>query len=346
VRLIDNGIIQIVRRFGAVGGMESYAYNLSEELARRGHKVSVLCENVETDSIAANVSVIPLGPSHSKHRWRAMLDFRTAVDQFFESYSSETRRLVHSHERTAWHQVTTFHGPPMKNPSKWYQFRSRRIKVWDQLEEAEVLGRRVASVVPVSSRIAAMLAQKYPRLEEKLVTIAPGTNRGDSQLFQPCQFPLHILFAGKEWKRKGLSKAVDIVAHLRREGFDVTLDIYGVARDVLPKKWGRSDFLSIKGWVAEVPYGSYDLLLHPAKEEPFGMVIAESLANGCRALVSTNCGALDLQHQGCLALNIEEADEVWANELLKLCACVPAQQPPRTWANVSSDYEMLVYSCL
>ena len=41
---MNRRIIQIVRRFGPVGGMEEYAWQLTCALAKTGHPVEVLCE--------------------------------------------------------------------------------------------------------------------------------------------------------------------------------------------------------------------------------------------------------------------------------------------------------------
>ena len=85
---------------------------------------------------------------------------------------------------------------------------------------------------------------------------------------------------GREWKRKGLQKAVEVCQALS-EKFSVGLDVFGVSTNDLPRELKRS-FVNYRGHQAQIPFMEYDLLIHPAVSEPFGMVVIESLSNGCR----------------------------------------------------------------
>ena len=44
---MSRSVVQVVRRFGCVGGMESYVWFLSHELIRLGYQVVVVCEECE-----------------------------------------------------------------------------------------------------------------------------------------------------------------------------------------------------------------------------------------------------------------------------------------------------------
>lgn len=347
MHLIDRGVVQIVRRFGPVGGMESYAYHLSQELARRGHKVFVLCESVEatSDQIDPSINLVTLEKSAAKRRWRAMLDFRSAVDGFFQRYPSEALKVVHSHERTAWHHVTTFHGPPMTTRLKWYQFSSRRRRAWNQLEFEELVGNRVRVIVPVSSFVEQILKEKYSNaLNAAIVPVLPGVERAMSRLFSECSEGIRAVFVGKEWKRKGLEKVFHVVQLLRASNIEISLDIYGPEASELPFRIRSSRYVCCKGWVSPIPYQDYDVIVHPARSEPYGMCIAEALNEGCRALVSEHCGVIDLNHPGCWCISLTESDLLWANQVRSLCSISPMQQPIRTWQNVAFEYEESVYN--
>ena len=52
-------VVQIVRRFGPVGGMEKYVYELCLALDRLGCEVAVICESVECDSPKFRVLQVP-----------------------------------------------------------------------------------------------------------------------------------------------------------------------------------------------------------------------------------------------------------------------------------------------
>ena len=61
-------IIQIVRRFGPVGGLEGYAWQLARALAARSLAVAVVCETDESEFIKG-VAVTALGKMRPKPRW-------------------------------------------------------------------------------------------------------------------------------------------------------------------------------------------------------------------------------------------------------------------------------------
>jgi len=146
-------IVQIVRRFGPVGGMESYVWHLSQELVRLGCSVTVLCENNESPTKDVNLKIVCLPRARARPRWLALLKFSNRVAEYVERHAL-SGSVIHSHERTSVHQVTTFHGPPfahIKNKPFW---KLLSVRVWAHLwlEKREILGAQVKAVIPNSVR--------------------------------------------------------------------------------------------------------------------------------------------------------------------------------------------------
>ena len=50
-------IIHIVRRFGCVGGMESYVWNLTHELIKQDVQVEIICEETLANLIRESQSI-------------------------------------------------------------------------------------------------------------------------------------------------------------------------------------------------------------------------------------------------------------------------------------------------
>mgnify|MGYP003423203698 CR=1 FL=1 len=101
-----------------------------------------------------------------------------------------------------------------------------------------------------------------------------------------------IGFVGKEWQRKGLPLAVAVVKQLRRTRPDLQFVVIGpAAGDVqhLFADWQGGYVL--KGWSDKAHYAEFDVLLHPAKAEPYGMVISEAMAARVPVVISSACGA-------------------------------------------------------
>jgi len=312
-------LVQIVRRYGAVGGMERYVWEMSREMAALGHHVTILCEQVMTESIPAGVHIVELGSIAPKPRWLAHLRFSAKVSAWAAAHQSEAL-IIHSHERTGIHQFTTFHGPPFATVKRkpWWQRISPRIYANLWLEQREVCGPQVKAIIPNSALIANALRQYYPSIDTRLVApIAPGVSEIPVRPDRPV--PPHggvIGFVGKEWKRKGLDIAVKIVAEVRKQRPDLEFIVAGPAPDDIRhlfQDW-HSGF-TLLGETDSTPlYQQFDLLLHPARQEPYGMVIAEARTAGVPVLVSDACGiASELNEH--IVLNINADIHVWANAL-------------------------------
>ena len=128
-------IVHIVRRFGCVGGMESYVWNLTHELVRIGLQVEIICEETfgEFDS---SILIHRILKSQPKPRWKSMKRFRRLVSEYIDNHFHEQSALIHSHERSNCHHVTTFHGPPISDKNLLHNlFTTRRVAAWKQMEK-------------------------------------------------------------------------------------------------------------------------------------------------------------------------------------------------------------------
>ena len=302
--------LHVVRRYGPVGGMENYVYHLTQELVKQDQSVIVLCEqDCRDETIAptpsvASVTVVVLGNGYRKPRWLAQWGFSKRVSRYLALNSDpfdngSHHYIVHSHERTASHHVTTFHGPPFANRKKrWLDFLSPRIHMWSWLERRELLGSQVRAILPNSPLIAEQLRALYPAINKKIRLPAyPGVDKRFSNR-QAKDNSNVVGFLGREWKRKGLDIAVRVVEQLRRQDPDIHFVVAGCdASEIahLFQGWPKSSY-SLMGWIDDSiqVLEKISLILHPARVEPFGMVIAEANAAGLPVVVSQNCGAAAL----------------------------------------------------
>ena len=300
-------VAHVVRRYGPVGGMERYVWELTHALSKLGVNVTVVCEKCFA-APEFNIKVVEFGEVKPKPRWLAMLRFSRNVRKW--NNSSGKDYLIHSHERTGIHQITTIHGPSIKNrKKKLLDFLSIRIKAWEWLEKREVLGRQVLRVLPNSELVRADLIKHYPEVATHLGPIAhPG-------VIVSNEAPLRnvgsrtIGFIGKEWKRKGLPQAIKIFEEIYRSDPSARFLVAGAdVEEVQPLFTGLPDgSYDLLGWI-ESPefFGKINTLVHPAKDEPFGMVIAEALESGVPVVISDVCGVashLNEQHGYILPLD-------------------------------------------
>jgi len=85
----------------------------------------------------------------------------------------------------------------------------------------------------------------------------------------------------------------------------------------------------------------FDVLLHPAAKEPFGMVITEAMAAQTRVVVSHVCGAASEVTAACgEVVKLESVVNVWAAAVERqLRVDVAPPMYTRGWRDVAREYE-------
>ncbi len=340
--------LHIVRQFGPVGGMERYVWELTHALRSLGQEVSVLCEaSLETPD--PKIHVTQLGAIKAKPRWLSMMRFSGSVTAAIRQMNLEKDCIIHSHERTDVHRVTSFHGPSILSRKKGVLDKlSPRLLAWEFLEKRELASSRVKAVLPNSLIVSNQLKALYPgitsRIEEPMY---PGVA---TSFFPAPKRPgtKTIGFIGREWRRKGLEFAADVVNEMRMQDSEVNFLVAGCPKEEVKhlfKDWQGGHHLV--GWCEpEVFYRQIDLLILPSRNEPFGMVVAEANASNVPVVISKQCGIAPLIHsdQGiALPLN-ETAPSQWIKECQRLMisrAKIPSLN--LTWTNLAKQHMSLYH---
>lgn len=328
--------LHIVRQYGPVGGMENYVWELTHALVRAGQQVRVVCEQCFAEA-DPEIEMVELGAIRPRPRWLAQLKFSRKVSHYVDSVEL-LDTIIHSHERSAVHQVTTFHGPPFLDRKKRaLDLLSPRIHTWTYLEKREVCGGQVSAVLPNSVLIGDQLKRFYPAATDRILEpaypgVAPSFLAIKSQSVGKT-----IGFLGREWKRKGLDIAVAIVARLRLEDPEIKLLVAGCDPAEIKHLFaGWKGGHELLGWVGPEDFlAKINLLIHPARAEPFGMVIAEANAAGIPVIVSNQCGIASLitGKQG-EVIPLEDRDR-W------VAACLKALQEKRSVVSLSLSWDEL-----
>ncbi|HEX5336908.1 MAG TPA: glycosyltransferase family 4 protein [Gallionella sp.] len=285
-------IIHIVRRYGPVGGMERYVWETTRELAKLGHRIIVVCERCADKP--EGIEVHELGTMMYRPRWLYYWRFSLRVARWLKAHP-HPGWLIHSHERIGLHDVTTFHGPPFASvrDKPWWKKISLRVAMQLFMERRELsVARRI---VPNSEIISKQLAHYYPEYAHKLTEpVVPGVLSGVLRPERSVPSDGGIIgFVGFEWQRKGLPLAVKIAAELRRSRPNLELWVVGPEPDDVRHLFADwQGGYRLLGWRKDSEHlREFDLLLHPARAEPYGMVISEAMAARVPVLVSDKCGA-------------------------------------------------------
>lgn len=344
-------VIQIVRRFSKSGGMEIYVWNLCHELVSRGVRVTVVC--IDSDPhYDPQIQVERLCIAQHRRRFKAMLEFSGAVESWWHANKARfDKPFVHSHERASIHSITTFHGPPMapiKKTKPLMAFFSRRIRAWLALERREVLGATVQKVLPVSSAVGQELLRHYPEIESRILMGGyPGVDDPVVRIQKvSAAEKLKIVFVGKEYKRKGLGFAVEVAKQLKALGVSASLDVYGPEPGTIPCAIKSCDYVRILGFEQNIPWSNYDCLMHPATQEPFGMVISEAIQGGLFVVASSYTGASDLfdNYDQAEFLDLDLHPRLWAERTLDLVKKnKKSLRNLWTWADLAEFHDRNVY---
>ena len=343
-------ILYLVRSFAPVGGMERYVFDTAREMVVRGHKVSALART--TDQALADrigVQVFLTDPSVSRRGWRDRYLFRDEVTRFLDDpVRKDSFDIIHSHENTVEQDVSTEHGPCTayglrRAPWKKLDYSARRNLA---LEKQKFSGPHLAALISCARRVQDIALREYPKLESKITRVITPAY---SYLKPPGRVERRagrtLGFMGRDWKRKGLPKALEIFRRLRREDPSWTFLVAGCPEGDPPENFrqrtpegttfvGRADPREF--------FGRIDVLVHPARDEPFGMVVSEALTCGVPAVISDQCGCADhLDGDGLRVLPVGARVETWADACGELAGKIFPAIPARTWADVAADHERL-----
>jgi len=337
-------ILHVVRRYGPVGGMERYVWEITRELVALGHEVEVLCERCHAEP-PQGIAVHELGEIAWRPRWLSLLRFGRRAARWLKD-NPRPGWLVHSHERLGMHHVTTFHGPPFAavRDMPWWRRLSVRVAMQLWLERRELASAR--SIVPNSPLIGERLAHYYPEYAHKLTgPVVPGVAAMPPRDAGPAPEGGGVAgFVGKEWRRKGLPLAAGIVAHLRRTRPQLELWVVGPQPQEVQQLFADwQGGYRLLGWNEQAPYREFDVLLHPARAEPYGMVISEAMAACVPVIVSDACGAAaQVGAQAGAVVPLDASVERWADEVERqLCR---RDRPPlfvRAWREAAREYETI-----
>jgi len=341
-------IVQVVRRFGPVGGMEAIAWRICCGLAEHGFEVTVLCDEFFS-SDGYKGRVVALGPRAEKPRWMAHLRFSRQVQSWLRENQS-TCRIVHCHEMVSRADILSVHSTPHGiyepafNPKKldptWHINRWLEKKVFDTAKQ----------IVPYTVSHLDQIHMMHSAAQSLLVApVAPGTEPSNRHRVKPRGA---IGFMGREWERKGLRLVMDIFSRLVFLKPSLRLVIAGVERQLV-KKMGTipTDNVHFLGEIKDVNdfYDQIDLLIHPARLEAFGMVVTEALARRIPVLVSDRVGASSVvQPENGRVLPVDAPLEEWTENAHNILRWELARVPEytRSWSSVIEEYMELYKACI
>jgi glycosyltransferase involved in cell wall biosynthesis len=223
----------------------------------------------------------------------------------------------------------------------WFLFRSRR-------QRRDI--RRAALVLALSDAFGRHLVEDYD-VDPTRIRIAPNPIDLESFLPRlqvlPTEGPLRIAVLGRISVRKGLELVVELASRMRDLAGLVRFEIVGdpslwsdyrrLLDDLDPTMasiHGHVTYDEVKEWIP-----TCDLLVQPAKYEPFGLTVGEALACGVPVVVTSEVGAGEHLSEAC-SIRIPPCDvealELAVREMVARLTS-PARGPMRAAARSEAE---------
>ncbi|MBX6422818.1 glycosyltransferase family 4 protein [Thermosulfurimonas sp. F29] len=283
-----------------LGGAENYTAWVARELVRAGHEVAVVADRCE----------VP-GVRHLRARILGRGSLAKTLSFFFAArrvLARERFDVVYATGRFSpadWVRISDplhivwlrlgYERPPVLWPLR----PRHRLILWLERESL----RQARRVIANSRLVARQVGEYYPGVAEKVEVIYNGV---DLERFNPSVRRFRagvrrelglseedrvLLFAGSDWRRKGLPLLLSALEKLPET---VKLVVAG------GKRLGKRERVYYLGPVREIEklYGAADLFVLPTRYDPFANVVLEALACGLPVITTPENGAAELIREG------------------------------------------------
>ncbi len=314
-----------VRQFRAVGGAEKVTARLAAHLATSGHTVDVHAYRVDA-SEAATVHALGRVPRVP----RAMRDWATGrgiaralrasgADITFGEQKTWGANIIRpgGGVEDAYWTARMAYAPFLRHPSARVLHPKRHFDVC--AERNGYTDPALCRVIANSRMLREQLIARYPQLEEKVTVIHNGVDRvidpseRDNGEMRKQLAACHgldlssvwLLFAGHEFKRKGLRHAIRALAHAHAAGVGAHLIVVGRDKTVPYQReadrCGVAEAIRFIGTATDVTryYAACDALILPTYYDPFANVTIEALGAGLPVITTRQNGGSELVDDTC-----------------------------------------------
>jgi glycosyltransferase involved in cell wall biosynthesis len=282
-----------------IGGLGVVATNLTHALRGDDMKATVLTKSVKSEvgvKREKNLKIIGF-PRNSRfnyltiRKWLYRKGYR--IPDLIHIHSVDFAYLARYYQKKhnvpvvyTCHSLVTLE---KKNP-----FRELMAK------RQKILLQSASQIVVPSIWERAQLEDIYPFCNDKITVIENGVNVNEQP--QSSANPYHLLFVGRLIRMKGIEELLQAVSALAQKEPKVRLDVVGRGSEQyqrhlksMARKLGVTSKVRWLGYhdpdqVQQI-YSSYGAVIVPSRQESFGLVALEALANGI-PLISTRSGGL------------------------------------------------------
>ena len=318
--LKDKRAAMVVRLFSKHGGLELYAHKVVEGLLEQGLKVTVICENIESDFSHPHLSFYTFEPpAKGLSKADKIKYYHMAASEAIKTTSGFD--IVHSqHLPVDGANVVTFHNHTTRFLSQsgetWENalnsFKSNfagAYKLRNQYDRELCLNAKCL-VFPASicqKDFYETYGLNALKPVPPFVIAPPGADLGNNPALESIKSlpdqPFTFLFVGRGFRKKGLDillKACELLKSSAGNRQPFRLLIAGLSKRPLDSLrlafLGLSDTVEYLGFQKNMAavYAQSDVLVMPSRIEPFGMAPIQAMQYGIVPIVSKIAGVAEV----------------------------------------------------
>lgn len=293
------------------GGREQYVAEAARALAVRGWTVDVLTNRIpRRPQVTSGVALHRVGGP----RLRGVRALRRAAERYRLAHPDRpvlATRMMPGATHCQLHSglyVDAFAAERASFDSRlrrWCFWPGVRVNGWRRQllrDEARTLScDGAAAIMTFSKAMGDEVCRRFVTPRARVTVLPLGIDLGEfhpSPRATPPAGVVRLLFAGHNFRLKGLGPALAALALVRARGVDARLTIAGADSIASARRAARRVGVdSAIAWAGALPPGAMPalyrgshLLIHPTFFDPFPRVVLEALASGCPVVTTSCCG--------------------------------------------------------
>jgi UDP-glucose:(heptosyl)LPS alpha-1,3-glucosyltransferase len=312
--------IAIVRKQYSLkkAGAERYCVNLTRQLQRLGHRVTVIGEGIDED-LRDEVEFLPVRVTHTTS-WAKNRSFAENCEKVVRQHRFD---VVHGLSRTPAvdcfrltdplqaHWFNVYYKHPFQ---RFLQRMNPRHRMLFSIERSIYQSDRVRRIITQSRLDSRLITEYYGVPEEKIrrvyngvdtTVFHPGVKAEAAAVREELGLPLEeplLVFAGMDFRRKGLDSLLQALQLLKHS--ETRLLVLGTGQETFYQRLadqlgvGRRVLFAGRRQAIQRYYAAGDLFILPTIYEPFPNVNLEAMACGVPVLTSATAGGADIIEEG------------------------------------------------
>ncbi|MFN3909794.1 MAG: glycosyltransferase family 4 protein [Candidatus Anstonellaceae archaeon] len=314
------------------GGLGVHCYELTNEIAKLGHKIDFYLpyqKNGSIPDVHENIKIIMIGESELHPYFRITKKGRTTIYgedllkavftyaslctfNAIQNYYKNKYDVIHCHDwLTAWAGIYLKQAinKPFIQTIHSTEF-ERTLSPWEEILRIEKTATLNADrVIAVSNKTAALLMEKFQVPKEKIRVVYNGVNKErynhkeKPKTSIALQEKKKVLFLGRLTEQKGPVQFLHAAKKVLEKNPDVVFLVAG-SGPLLPFLVNLALELKINknvkflGYLSEEEqrkiYAACDVFVMPSVAEPFGIVALEAIASGTPVIISKTSGVSEI----------------------------------------------------